>query len=43
MASEYEWLDRYDNPRRALDGHDVAWSWAVYVLLVIYLVAPIGF
>ena len=43
MASEYEWLDRDDNPCRALDGHDVAYAWAVYVFLVIYLVVPIGF
>ena len=42
MASEYEWLDRYDNPRRALNGHDVASGWAVCVFLVIYLVVPIG-
>ncbi len=40
MASEYEWLDRYDISCRTLNSNDVAWGWAVYVLLLICLVVP---
>ena len=42
MTSEYEWVDRNDNSCRTLNGNDVVCGWAVYVLLLICLVVPIG-
>ncbi len=43
MANEYEWLDTYESPRRAVTVRDEVSGWVVSAIVVVSILMIFGF
>lgn len=42
MGNEYDWLDSYDSPRRAVTAHDEVAGWIVSAIAVVAILLIFG-